>query len=158
MPSEDTPVCLNKSDFWVKNFARTSVRASNSFRVPLRQESSKSILYTDDELADLLSQLPFSRQRLSFPNCSLLHSSSTANSIPPTMPSANSRFHNFCRTSRSVEREVFRKELNVMELNEVELESDMRTQRQTNLVMLNQRNQLMNINEGLARYIAHNAQ
>lgn len=158
MPSEDIPVCLNKSDFWVQNFARESVRASNSFRVPPVQESSRSILYTDAELADLLSKLPLSRQRLSFPNRSLLHSSSDANSIPLSMPAANSTTHrDFCRTSRSVEREVFRNELNFIESNEADLWNEMRIRRQTNLVMLNQRNQLMKINEGLAKYIAHNS-
>ena len=115
-------------------------------------------IYTDAELADLLSKLPLSRQRLSFPNRSLLHSSSDANSIPLSMPAANSTTHrDFCRTSRSVEREVFRNELNFIESNEADLWNEMRIRRQTNLVMLNQRNQLMKINEGLAKYIAHNS-
>ena len=75
----------------------------------------------------------------------------------PSSTSTTTTYRNFCRTSRSVEREVFQKELNVLELNEVDAWNVVRNQRQTNATMLNQRNQLMKINEGLARYIAHNA-
>ncbi len=142
MPSEDTPVHLNKSDFWILNCQRDSVRASNSFRVC--STKSRSVLFSDAELSSILQSLPLSRQvhpYRSLETFDLPTFSSTfgaKNVLPPI------------RTSRSVELEVMQSELNKMEDNMVIVN---KIEKERDLVRM-QRNQLMKINEGLAKYIS----
>ena len=153
MPSEDTPIYLNDSDFWIRNCVRTSVRASNSFKVA--KKSWDSAIFTEEELSHLLSQLPFSRQTspTNISNgTSSKHTSNQSSNSPP------SKFTQFIpiRTSRSVERQVLRQELKHMEEAEIDYGIYIEQQKQTNITTVQQRNQLMKINEGLAKYISRN--
>ena len=148
MPSEETPVRLNDSGFW-RNWQRASIRASNSFRAT---HQSQSILFTDAELSDMLISLPISRQTRPFvpPTCS-----GTSHTILPL------------RTSRSIERETLKREIDEMEHDIEHVNNDIehvnnerkqmidvvKNQRDT---AIRQRNQLMKLNAGLAKYIATN--
>lgn len=141
MPAEDTPVQLNTSDFWALNCQRDSLRASNSFRVC----KARSVIFTNEELSDLLQSLPLSRQIHPFKDTSKPFSvfpGSESHVILPPM-----------RTSRSVELEIMQEEISKIEEN-VSGISNVLKQRDT---AIRQRNQLMKINEGLARYIAKNS-
>ena len=149
MPSEDTPIVLNKSDFWIQNCVRSSIRASNSFKVPDDKQSLKSAIFTDAELSDLMSQLPFGRQTFS-------KSFSKGSFNPSSHSSRSTTQFASLRTSRSVERQVLKMELQHMEQVDGDLRKFVEQQKQANITTLQQRNQLMKINEGLAKYIAHN--
>jgi hypothetical protein len=147
MPSENTPVRLNGSDFWQKNWQRSSIRGSNSFRISATPKS-QSILFTDKELSDLMNSLPLSRQtRPSF-----------ALGQPP--PSCSSGIHVLphIRTSRSIEREAFRREIQKMERNLEDLEDKTLNLARQRDIVIGQRNQVIKLNAGLAKYIAANTE
>ena len=117
------------------------MRASNSFRVP----KARSILFTDKELSELLQDLPLSRQ---------MHPFAETFKQPSLLPVSGS--HTILpsiRTSRSVELEIMQQEIYNMEKNVIDTSDVLRKQRDT---AIGQRNQLMKINEGLAKYISKN--
>tara|TARA_B100000482_G_scaffold174958_3_gene143784 strand:- start:7703 stop:8161 length:459 start_codon:yes stop_codon:yes gene_type:complete len=150
MPSDETPVRLNDSDFWAKNWQRTSVRASSSFRVPALS-TSQSLLYTDAQLSDLLSKLPFSRQ---------IHPFSTLESLHPPSHSDTHPIFPHVRTSRSIERETLARELHNIDdsIDNIDKQHQKMTdvlKKQRNTA-IEQRNKLMKINEALTKYIATN--
>lgn len=97
MPKEDQPVVLNRSNFWTKH-ENASVTASlriRSIHEPMR-------MMTPDEL----NTLPFRKQERPYLLDSMLASTLPYPSIPPYKPPCVPT-----RTSRSVEREIFCKEL-----------------------------------------------
>ena len=144
MPTEETPVRLNASDFWAVNCVRSSVRASNSFRVT----DTRSVLFTDKELSELLSSLPLSRQIHPFQQLE-------ATKPPSAFPTCRSHVTvPSIRTSRSVELEIMQDEIYKMEQNVSGISNVLKKQRDT---AIGQRNQLMKINEGLAKYISSNS-
>ena len=153
MPSEDTPIYLNNSDFWIRNCVRTSVRASNSFKVA--KKSRDSAIFTEEELSHLLSQLPFSRQTFPTNFYNVTSSEHTSNQSSDSLPSKFTQIIPI-RTSRSVERQVLRQELKHMEEAEINYGNHIEQQKQTNIRTVQQRNQLIKINEGLAKYISRN--
>jgi len=128
MPSPTTPVQLNRSDFWQQHCENPLIRASSSFRVP--KSTVKSVIFTDAELSELQACLPLSRQ---------IHPHRTTppsfyKKLPPV------------RTSRSIELEIMKREL----------ESTEAMENKQYHTIIKQRNQLLKINAGLANYIAQN--
>ena len=112
-------------------------------------------IFTEEELSHLLSQLPFSRQTFPTNISNDTLSEHTSNQSSDSSPSKFTQIIPI-RTSRSVERQVLRKELKHMEEAEIDYGNHIEQQKQTNIRTVQQRNLLMKINEGLAKYISRN--
>ena len=100
MPTEDQPVKLNGSDFWAKH-ENASVTAS--FRIRTHNEPMR--VMSSDEL----NTLPYRKQERP-PMLDTFASTLPWPSMPPYKPLLP-----YTRTSHSVEREIFRKELSAIE-------------------------------------------